>query len=155
MSGVLNMGGHKMTGLPTVTPHDPLVTLPAGQVSKAVSYAMTKTDTVHMGQLHMANKRYVDARNAVIKTYVDKQDAFIRATHVFLAGDTMTGDLTIGGHKVTGPLKNTQESDSDAGSVAKVTQQRMIRCPQDPCTSQQAIRLCCPDGCRQHELVPA
>lgn len=47
----------------------------------------------------MANKRYVDHRDNVFKSYADNQVAQIKVTHLLLVSDPQTGILTMGGHK--------------------------------------------------------
>lgn len=83
MTGYLYMWGYWVTGLPTDIQGSESDASNWAQVSKSISDAMTNTDTVPRAQLHMANKRYVDALSFVIKTYADKQDVLLMNTNVF------------------------------------------------------------------------
>lgn len=53
---------------------------------------MIKIDGVRTNMLIVPNKQYVDTRNAVLRTYVNEQDAQVRLLHVYLAGDTIRGN---------------------------------------------------------------
>lgn len=39
-----------------------------------------------MELLRISNKQYIGAQDTTLKMYVDEQDALIRDTHVFIAG---------------------------------------------------------------------
>lgn len=90
VTGDLAMVDHKVTGLPT-----------------AVTDTITETYRVPTEPFYMTSKRYVDAWDAALKTYMDDQVAVVRATHVFIAGDAIIGYLSMYDHNVTGlPAEN-------------------------------------------------
>lgn len=67
-------------------------------MSKVFIDTKAKNDRVPTESLHMTSKRYVDAQDAVLRTYVNEHDA----QHVLKTGGIMSGNLSMGGHKVTG-----------------------------------------------------
>lgn len=111
------MSSYRVPVLPTSTSSSETDAVSMTQVEKMVCDAMTKAGTLLTGLWHLTNQRCVDARDATLKMYVDKQDALIRDTRVLLAGDTMVNNLDMGCNKVIRPPMDKPTSTSDAASV--------------------------------------
>jgi len=65
VSGNINMGGHRVTGLPTDLPTSDSEATSWSQVVHLIAEATTNNGTVPDGPLYLTNKRYVDERDAL------------------------------------------------------------------------------------------
>ena len=57
---------------------------------------------LYTDQKTAAARQYTDEKSNAAKQYADEKDAVLRNAHVQKAGDTMTGNLDMGGRRVTG-----------------------------------------------------
>lgn len=106
---------------------------------KAVTQLITNTTTYYdpapTGPRHQTNKRYTDPKNAEIeasvrlyanqkaeaaKRYAKEQDVIVTSACVLKSGSAMTGDLTMGGKRVSGLFTGASTSESDVASMAQV-----------------------------------
>ena len=141
MSGAINMNGNRISGLRTAdTPDSESDAVSWAQV---VRYADEQADVSnaqdvivkdyadrrvaaintslrsYTDQKTAAARQYTDEKSNAPKQYADEKDAVIRNAHVQKAGDTMTGDLHMGGKRVAGlPLLTTEIN--DAASIYEV-----------------------------------
>jgi len=124
MSGAINMNGNRISGLRTEdTPDSESDAVSWAQVVRYADeqaevsnaqdvivkdYADRRVAAINTSlrsytdQKTAAARQYTDEKSNAAKQYADEKDAVIRNAHVQKAGDTMTGNLDMGGRRVTG-----------------------------------------------------
>src|SRR5688572_5339784 len=157
MSGNINMNGNRISGLRTADTPDS--ESDAVSWAQAVRYADEQTDVSnaqdvivkdyadrrvaalntslrsYTDQKTAAARQYTDEKSNAAKQYADEKDAVIRNAHVQKAGDTMTGDLHMGGRRLTGLPTIPSTTQSDAASiwqVSKVVNDTMTHLNREP-----------------------
>ena len=65
VSGNINMGGHRVTGLPTDLPTSDSEATSWNEVVHLIAEATINNGVVPKGRLYLTNKRYVDEKDAL------------------------------------------------------------------------------------------
>src|ERR1043165_997734 len=143
MSGGINMSGNRISGLPvTDTPDSERDAVSWAQVVRYADEHMDisnaqdiivkeyadRKDAVlntalrsYTDQKTAAVRQYTDEKSNAAKQYADEKDAVLRSAHLLKAGDIMTGNLDMGGRRVTGLPTAAPVAQNDAASIAQVT----------------------------------